>query len=201
MSQVPFRILRFFTDYETTGGKTRAVDKVEYCAPGMAQRATTVARIADLRRVRERPDPDDVAGNLALNRWRIMQPAYEAWKQGHQAPDHGTPLGAWPGLSPQQAEVLRTFGIRTVEEMASASDAMIGRVQLPGARELQSQAKRFLDAQDASKVTNDLARKDAEIAELRGQVAELIELIKEDQPKRRGRPPKSEQVETEGEAA
>lgn len=196
----PFRIVKFWTEYKRTAAGLKPIDKVEYCAVGMANKATTVARIDDLKRIRDNIDPDDVAGNIAKMRWDYIAPIYEAWKKGHEAPENGTPLAAWPGLTPEQAEVFRTSGLRSVEDIASATDSVINRVNLPGVRDIQTNAKRFLEAQDGQRVADQLAEKDKQISLLSDQLEELRQIViasqnrddsdDEDRPRRRGRPPK-----------
>lgn len=191
----PFRIIKFWTQYKRTAAGLKAIDMVEYCAVGMASKATTVARIADLRRIREAPDPDDVASNLARERWLFIEKHYNAWKSGQEAPEHGTPLAAWPGISAEQAEVMRTAGLRSVEDIASATDSVINRIQLPGVRDIQNAAKLFLDSLDTQRTADELARKDQQIAALSEQLEELRQIViaqsrDDDAPKRRGRPPK-----------
>ena len=199
MSTAPFRVIKFWTEYKRTAKGLQPIDKVEYCAVGMASKSTTVARIADLRRIREAPDPDDVASNIAKQRWEFIEKHYTAWKAGQETPDHGIPLAAWPGITPEQADVLRTAGLRSVEDIATASDGIINRINLPGIRELHKTAKMFIEAQDGAKTADALAEKDRQIATLNEQLEELRQIVlskmgsdDDDAPKRRGRPPKVE---------
>ena len=196
----PFRIVKFWTEYKRKAGGLQEIDMVEYCAVGMAAKSTTVARISDLRRVRDNVDPDDVAGNIAKQRWEFISRHYEAWKAGQATPEHGTPLAAWPGITPQQADIFKQMGLRSVEDIATATDSVINRVQIPGVRDIQSNAKRFLEAQDGQKTAEALAEKDRQIDALQEQMEELrqaflasqAERAEDDAPKRRGRPPKVE---------
>jgi hypothetical protein len=199
-STAPFRVIKFWTEYKRSPTKGLIpIDKVEYCAVGMASKSTTVARIADLRRIREAPDPDDVASNIAKQRWEFIERHYNAWKAGQETPENGIPLAAWPGITPEQADVLRTAGLRSVEDIASATDGIVNRINLPGIRELQKNAQRFIEAQDGAKTADALAEKDKQITALNEQLEELRQIVlakmgndDDDQPKRRGRPPKVE---------
>jgi hypothetical protein len=200
----PFRIVKFWTKYVQRNGDTVAVDMVEYCAPGMAQRASTTAPVSMLAKVQPNIDPDNIAGQMALNRWRVIEPAYNAWKQGQELPASGTPLAAWPGITPEQADVFRQTGLRSVEEIADASDSLMQRVQLPGVRDIRDNARRFLEARDQAKVADALAAKDEQINALQDQLEELRQLVLAREadssddleadgsaaPRRRGRPPK-----------
>lgn len=199
----PFRIIKFYTKYITRNGKTVPEDMVEYCAIGQAQRTTTPAYISQLRRVRSDFDADDVAGRLAFERWEAIRPAYEAWKKGQEIPDSGHPLGAWPGITPEQADVLRTAGLRSVEDVAAASDGVMSRVQLPNARGLRDLAAKFLEARDAQKVADRMSERDLEVLTLKEQLEEMRQLMlaqqsaedEDEAPRRRGRPPKQPQPE------
>lgn len=190
------RVIKFWTKYiPQPDGSTRADDWVEYCAVGQAQLATTTSSVKSISRVRPVIDhSDDIAAKHANARWDAIRPLYEAWKAGHEAPINGTPLAAWPGLSPEQADIIRNAGYRTVEEIADASDATINLVRLPGIREVQANAKRFLASKDQAKVAAQLAEKDQEINALKDRLDEMAEMIlsmKQEQEKpRRGRPPK-----------
>ena len=191
------RVIKFWTKYtQQPDGSTRPDDWVEYCAVGQAQLATTTASVKSLSRVRPVIDhSDDIAAKVANARWDAIRPLYEAWKAGHEAPIHGTPFAAWPGISPEQAEILRTSGYRTVEELAEASDGALNHIRLPGVREIQANAKRFLGSKDQAKVAAELAKKDAELADMRDELEELkasMAAMRAEQDKpRRGRPPKA----------
>lgn len=198
-----FNIVKFYTKYETRNGAVVPIDMVDICPPGAAQRSTTPLRISEISRVIETPSPDNSAANNALARWQRIRPAFEAWKAGQEMPVNGTPLAVWPGVTPEQAEILRNNGIKSVEDIASATDGVIGRVPLPGMRDLQANARRFLDSRDQNAVAIELAKKDREMAELREQLEEMRQIVLQqsqagedleadgsERPKRRGRPPK-----------
>lgn len=179
MPALNLRVLKFWTKYVPRNGETVGIDMVEYCAPGMAQRSTTVARVSDLRKVRETIDPDDVAGQMARDRWSIIGPLYDAWKTNQEIPANGTPLGAWSGITQEQADVMRQYGLRTVEDVADATDSVISRVPLPGARTLQTLAKNFLGSRDQARVAEDMALKDQEIASLKADHEEMMRMLEE----------------------
>lgn len=194
------RVKRIWTDYVTKGGKVVGIDKVELCAVGMADKATTIMPLSVFKKLRPIADPvNDQAAIMMHEIWNVVRPAYEAFKQGQEVPDNGTPLAAWPGITPEQASVLRGAGFCTVEDVAQATDSTIGRIQLPGARLIVENAQRFLKAQDKAQVASELAAKDEQIAALKADQEELKALVEQlmaDKP-RRGRPPKSETAETE----
>lgn len=189
------RVKRIWTDYVSKGGKLIPVDKVEVCAVGMGDKASTIIPISVFQRLRPIADPvNDQAAVMMHDMWNAVRPAYEAYKSGQEVPDNGTPLGAWSGITPEQANVLRASGFRTVEDIAQATDSTIGRIQLPGARGLVEQAKAFIAASDKSKVAAELAAKDEKIRQMedvQNEMKAMIEQLMADKP-RRGRPPKAE---------
>lgn len=122
--------------------------------------------------------------------WAQIEPAYRAWKAGNEIPEDGTPLGAWPALDQDQAAALRTVGFRTVEDVANATENQLARPPLPQMRDLQRQAKLFLDGRGKAELEEKLRR-------LEEQNAAMLEMLAErdvDKP-RRGRPPKAREEE------
>lgn len=120
------------------------------------------------------PESGDNEGKILHMRlmWEIVGPAYETWKRGDDAVDDGTPLSAWSGVDAARADVFRGFGLRTVEEVANMPETVLGRIPLPGVREMKRQAQLFLDAKDK----DDLARR---VAELESQLAASVEMLSE----------------------
>lgn len=106
-------------------------------------------------------------------RWRQIEPAYLAWKNGKSLPDDGTPLGSWPGVSPEQAEALRAAGIATVEQVASANETLLARPPLPGMRALQQQARAWLEGQDKAALQEELSRANERTEAMAEMMAEL----------------------------
>lgn len=148
-------------------------------------------------------DQDGAKLGFFMARWRQIEPAYEAFKQGREIPIDGTPLGAWAGITPEQGEVLRMSGLRTVEEVRDLTESMFSRVRLPNVRELVKQAKLFLENSNVAKAAEREAQKDAIIEELASQVAALrdrIEADGDDKPKR-GRKPRQIEHDADEEVA
>jgi hypothetical protein len=196
------RVIKFWTNY-TPGpdGLPKGVDMVMYAPIGHADKTTlveAVSRLGKLHPIEMAADNPAVA--MAHDIWNIIKPSYDAWKHGQKLPEVGTPLAAWPGVSSDQADALKIMGVRSVEEFANASDGVINSVPFPGARELKIAAGQFLKSADRQAITNDLKQKDGEIATLKEQLEEMRQMflesqgIKADEPKRRGRPAKSEEA-------
>jgi hypothetical protein len=197
-------IKEFGTEYvpdQKKPGQLKGRDWVEYSSIGGAQKTIVREWIEILSAVQPNTGrgSDNPAVQIAHMRWNAIQPRYEAWKSGQEASPDGTPLAAWNGVSRQLGEKLKMHGVRSVEEVAKLTDTHIQTLGIMGLRDIIEGAKRFVLAQDKTVVTNALAEKDAQIAELRtkmdlqaAQMAELIEIVKEAKTEKRGpgRPPK-----------
>jgi len=203
MATTPFR-MEFERRFHVRNGVPTAYDVVHVYQPGESQRSKTPLRVADIMRVRDDGDADNPAWLAARLRRDAVLPAYEAWCKGEELPTDGTPLGAWPGITPDQAAGLKAAGLRSVEEMANANDALLNKIALPNVRGLKELAANYLAGSDRAKIAAALADKDVEIALMREQMEELRQLTLEsmrasepdldadgsEAPRRRGRPPK-----------
>lgn len=179
-----FIVLDFKTEYRQ-GKEPR--DWVLIAPTGEAFERTQVWHIVETLRPNGKLQGDMAARQEA--RWRIIEPAYEAWKRGEEVPENGTPLAVWPGITADQAKFLKAKGILSVEQVRDMSDSTIETLPFPGRRELKKLAGAFLEAQKDA----DLAAKNAELQE---RIAAMEEMLREqmtDQPKRGpGRPRKAE---------
>lgn len=121
----------------------------------------------------------------AKAKWSVIGPAYEAWKNGNELPQSGTPLEVWAALSKGEVAMLKGLDVRTIEDVRDMGDSTISKLRMPNARKLPELAAAFLSGADG-------AAKDAEIAEMKEQMAVLYELLEEkkaqDKPKRAAKP-------------
>lgn len=176
------------------------VDKVEYGPVGLANSQSTVATVYSLSCVAQQITGGiNEAIALAEARWAVIKPQWEAWRSNQDVPINGTPLAAWAGVTPEQADVLRSVGLRSIEEVANLTDAIITKVPLPNVRDLVANAKIYLDSVAGIKIAEDVKAVQAENAELRAQLEEMKQIMLAQQdgaaPKRRGRPKKTETQE------
>jgi hypothetical protein len=140
--------------------------------------------------------------------WPFLQPKHEAWKKQQEPPLDGTPLDTWPGVTMQQAKILRENDIKTVEDFATAPSGMLMKMSIPGILEMQKRAVRFLEAagflQEAGqqKFAAEISIRDEKITELErrnaerdAEMTEMKETIAMLAATRRGpgRPSKAEQ--------
>jgi hypothetical protein len=106
--------------------------------------------------------------------------AFEAWKNGQEIPVDGTPILTWPPLSPANVRMLLDLNIRTVEELAQATEEAIMHLGM-GARALKQRAIDFLSqANNAGKASAEMevlrvghAETLKQNEELKKQLAEL----------------------------
>lgn len=199
-------VLGFSEEYKwnpQTQKRDKLVEYVRY-APRTAAHTTEIkARVAELmpKNNDDAPDGDyrkDMQRDFVNMRWSWIEPAYRAWKEGREIPINGTPLAAWGALSEPHIKAFQSNGIKTVEDVRDMPEAVISRLPLPGVRSLVAQAKAFLENSDKSALAEALAKKDEQIAALIERLTAVEETMKAE-PKRRGRPPKAKNDETEAE--
>lgn len=133
--------------------------------------------------------------------WAMVRPAYDAWKAGLEEEVFGTALKNWPMVSPAMVMNLRLINIRSVEELAEATEADFQRIG-PGARDLREKARAWLKvAADTGRIAAELKSRDDEIAALKeahaaatADITELREALDRLQPREKrgpGRPRKA----------
>jgi hypothetical protein len=177
------RVLRFWTAYKKRGDKNIAEDWVEF-APISAIMTNRVCEAVDRMRPKDSYAHDDDGKRDAFikHRWSMIAPAYDAWKGGREIPVNGTALAMWPGVSEDQAQVLRQLGVKTVEEVAAMTDSTVAKVPFPNARELPKQAKMFLDNTDKADTINRISVLEDQNKVLQEELAAAMDLLKQAMP-------------------
>jgi hypothetical protein len=122
---------------------------------------------------------DNIASLIALKLWQRVQPDYDHWKKNNAMPESGTPLGAWPAVTPAQAAVLKQSGLTSIEEVANASDIVIMKTGLANALALRDLAKKFLAAETTAGDAARMAKLEQDNAELKEQLKEMMALMQE----------------------
>lgn len=140
------------TDEVTENNGFREVEYVELLIPGDAKAAPV--QLVD-RNIRKQ-----------------FAKHYQAFKEGRELPEDGTPVEYWLGANDARVHVLKSLHLRTVEQVSQMSDITVNSVGM-GGRELRKRAQTFLDAQSNSKVADKLAAKDNELEELKRRLAAL----------------------------
>jgi hypothetical protein len=168
-------IRKFFTTYKMAGEKTIAIDWVEYAPAHDPQGTVNRARVKDLIPPENGVMNNDDSGtkyNIMMYKWVQIEKAYKAWKEGREIPVDGTPLAAWAGLTPEQAEIFATHGLKTVESIAEGSESLVSKVRLPGVMKIRDLAKEYLSSRGD-------VQKAAEVQNLRDEVSILKEMLEE----------------------
>lgn len=181
-----FVIVGFKTEYKGD----RGTDWVEIAPAGESfERTHTWHRIADLtpRGEVDEARKSSLSYRASVARWNLIKPAYDAFRAGQDIPIDGTPLAAWAGVSPEQAALLRTMGIKTVEGVRDMGEGATARLPFPNARKLPQLAASFLSSVGE-------AAKDAELSEMRERMAALEAALADGGSEKRGpgRPRKQE---------
>ena len=105
--------------------------------------------------------------------------AYEAWKEGLEAPVEGTDLRNWPGVTPAQLKTCQGIHVRSLEDLAEANADTIRKMGMGGVS-LVKKAKSYLKSAGNNKASEEIgsmqvkldslvetiAKKDAQIDEL-----------------------------------
>lgn len=99
--------------------------------------------------------------------WHVIGPAYEAWLKGNEAPETGTPLFSWSGITRELVEVLAKFNVKTLEDLVAMADHNLAKVPVPNLRQIRHRAKLTLDAAHMNEIGQELAGRDAQIEALK----------------------------------
>lgn len=179
-NDIAITIHSFETQYRRTAeGQLDEFDVVTYSPQGDTK--TIIMReVRKVMKVRSLEEcGDNIASLIALKLWQRIEPAYRHWKENNKLPESGTPLGAWPAITPAQANVLKCAGLKSIEEVASASDIVIMKTGLANALGLRDLAQKFLSADSKASDTAKMAKLERDNDELREQLAELMKLMQE----------------------
>ncbi len=154
------------------------VDWVTYAPAHAVTTSNIEERIKHLMPTEEMLSSEPTEKLMAMRaRWSQIDAEYQAYKAGHELPVNGTPLGAWAGILPAAADVLKRSGIKTVEEVARLSEAQIDKIHLPAMRDLRRSAKLFLENRDAAEAAQRETDRDREIEMLKQQLSENNERL------------------------
>lgn len=132
-------------------------------------------------------------GQISRDYFNYFKESYKAFLDGEKLERPGFHVKNWSAATPAQVKMLLAAGVYTVEDLASANDELLKRIGM-GARALQYRAVEFLEsAKNAGAASSKIATLEAKLTEAERKIEELTTLLKEqneDEPKRRGRPPK-----------
>jgi hypothetical protein len=140
---------------------------------------------------------DTFAGENHKRLYPIQWAQYQNEKRDLGEDDiSGTLLRDWPILTAAQVRELKHYHFYTIEQVAGASDDQIGKITMivgMAGHALREKAQNYLKrAKDSSILdaqAEELRKRDAEIEALKQQMADLMNTIKGEEPKKRGRKP------------
>lgn len=194
----PIDFKTVYVDDPERPGEKIGVDWVTWVNKGDPLQSTTSQKIDRLRANPAKNRPFDDA------KWMVIEPFYTKWKEGEGDVENGTPLKAWPGISPDQLAELKKSYVYSLEDLIQMPDAQVGKVR--DGRQLKAKAKAFLDSksnlggvsEELAKLREDDARKAAKLDEQAKTIEEMqkqmqalaARVAQEPAPKKRGRPPK-----------
>ena len=152
---------------------------------------------------------DKIVSKELLDEWRRGIPgrkppspfaisAYEAWKEGREAPVNGIDLKNWPGVTPSQLKMCQNVNIRTVEDLSAANADSIRKMGM-GAVALKDKAVSYLKSAGTNKNSEEVAALKVEMESLKDalvkkdiQIDKLMEQVTETSgAAKRGRPRKA----------
>lgn len=111
---------------------------------------------------------------------RRFEAQYARFKKGLEQAQSGTPLEVWPQMTVGMVAELKALNVSTVEQLADLSDTLAQRIM--GANQWRQKAKVFLAAAAGEAATTklqaELEARDAQIAALTQQMAELTAAVK-----------------------
>ena len=132
---------------------------------------------------------DKVVTDELLREWKFGIPgrkppsphaltAYEAWKDGREAPVNGTDLRNWPGVTPAQLKMCQGCTIRSVEDLAAANSDTLRKMGM-GAVALKDKAAAYLECADTNKASEEISALKVEMEALKEAVAKKDKQIGE----------------------
>lgn len=163
---------------------TRDVDFVTITPPGGKNDVQKPA-VEWLEQIRQSSRSD--SGRFPVEWVRAYEQSYEAWKAGEELPENGVPIKGWSLLSPSQQQACLHANLRTVEDLASATEEGLMAFGM-GARALKQKAADWLAARGdgAGKVAAELEalrqrdkEREERVKQLEKQLAALSEAEKQ----------------------
>ena len=186
---------------------------VEYSPAGSEDMVKIPAPIEQLLGVETIDDPHSVQHNIAKARAAVIQRYLAHHQHAGQTPDGHVSLEAWSGLTPVMCKSLRKTGVRSLQELANASEHTISRLGgiLMNPRKLIEQCQMYLSSMDKTQATAALADAvernralESKVGDLENKLTALLQQLgvmssepatedagadeTADAPRRRGRP-------------
>tara|TARA_R110000824_G_scaffold18775_3_gene73771 strand:+ start:4705 stop:5325 length:621 start_codon:yes stop_codon:yes gene_type:complete len=142
---------------------------------------------------------DKFVNDELLHEWRFGIPgrkppspfavsAYEAWKDGREAPVDGIDLKNWPGVTPAQLKMCQAISVLTVENLAGCNADTLRKLGMGGVA-LKDKAAAYLKSAGSNKASEEMAALKVEMESLKealdkkdGQINSLMEQLTASRP-------------------
>lgn len=120
-------------------------------------------------------------GRFPLEWFQSYERRYNKWKETGEIPVEGTSVKNWAVASPAQVETMLKIHVKTVEQLATANEEVIGRLGM-GGRNLVEKAKAYVKQQESgvgklAEENADLRQKLAEADKVQQSQAEQLKLL------------------------
>lgn len=125
--------------------------------------------------------------------WDKFGAAIDKWRETQKLPTEGTALEAWPAITKGQIKSCRNIGLRSIEDIATATDSIREKLGM-GSADLIAKAKAWVSNKAGSATANEIAamRKQMEaMAEDLKTSQETIDALMAEKGKRPVRPQKA----------
>lgn len=76
--------------------------------------------------------------------YKHYQDLYDAWKSGQEDPVNGTSIRNWPVITPAQLQLCLSLNLRTIEDLAAATEGTQQKLGM-GGRSLVQKARDYMD--------------------------------------------------------
>jgi predicted ATPase len=114
---------------------------------------------------------------------RHFEQKFEDWKAGRETPENGYPIREWAVLSAADVENLLELKVRTVEDLAAATEELLSKNL--GLRTLKQKAQAWLEsANSGAEKVSALAIENAQMKETIERLMERLTALEADKPKR-----------------
>lgn len=148
---------------------------VDYAPQGAEDMVRMQVPIEDLLCIEQIDDPHSVQHNIAKARAAMVQRALSRKSHTDETPDGQIALEVWSGLTPVMCKTLRKVGIRSLQELASATEATTARMAgaIINPRKLVEQCRMYLSSMDKTMATAELQATREENEALKERMAQM----------------------------
>lgn len=106
---------------------------------------------------------DEITNLVTDDHKKRFSELYRKWRANEAAPITGTPLTEWPAASTSFIDEMRSYGIRTIEQLAELSDGIA--MSNPGWLTMRTRAQGFLQAAKDNAAAESLAVQNRQLQE------------------------------------